>query len=376
MQNIGLHRTPALKLPELRVQVLTHVFHFQLIFRKVSDVKREKELAEKRKNDPALNQTQDHLVRKLFSKFKKGPAFGGSTDGAKDLERGDSFALTDNGILPGGSGANGKEMSGVMALTVAAAGASNGGHERGERSLKHINNNKVGASETVGSTGTTTTNLSTEMSEPIRTSPRPRKPLGGGGWARLKGGGGGGSKEKTSPQPSVDEKPSTRTPSVEEAHNNRLSPKGSEDHGDSGGKDKKAAAAEGISQQEYQKIMRNMSDFKVDMKSEISSMNKKITKMEDLMVDFIGKLNAALPAAAASGGSGGGGHRSEDEEGVTNRHHRRHGKSKNRERSRSKSSSNVKGLGDEDATGDRSPRRETMHGGSISYIPGQKEEFL
>ena len=42
-----------------------------MIFRKVSDLKREKELAAKRKNDPALNQSQDHLVRKLFSKFKK-----------------------------------------------------------------------------------------------------------------------------------------------------------------------------------------------------------------------------------------------------------------------------------------------------------------
>jgi hypothetical protein len=41
---------------------------FQMIFRKVSDVKKEQELAEKRKDDPALNQSQDHLVRKLFSK--------------------------------------------------------------------------------------------------------------------------------------------------------------------------------------------------------------------------------------------------------------------------------------------------------------------
>ncbi len=47
---------------------------FQLIFRKVSDVKKEKELAERRKNDPALNHTQDHLVRKLFSKFKRAPS--------------------------------------------------------------------------------------------------------------------------------------------------------------------------------------------------------------------------------------------------------------------------------------------------------------
>ena len=46
-------------------------FFSQLIFRKVSDLQKEKELAERRKNDPVLNTSQDHLVRKLFSKFKK-----------------------------------------------------------------------------------------------------------------------------------------------------------------------------------------------------------------------------------------------------------------------------------------------------------------
>jgi len=44
---------------------------FQLIFRKVADVRREKELAERRKNDPQLDQQQDHLVRKIFSKFRR-----------------------------------------------------------------------------------------------------------------------------------------------------------------------------------------------------------------------------------------------------------------------------------------------------------------
>lgn len=43
--------------------------HFvQLIFRKVADVRREKELAERRKNEPQLDQAQDHLVRKIFSR--------------------------------------------------------------------------------------------------------------------------------------------------------------------------------------------------------------------------------------------------------------------------------------------------------------------
>merc|ERR1719245_1887617 len=51
--------------------VLTYNLRNRLIFRKVSDLRKERELAEKRKNDPALNQSQDHLVRKLFSKFKK-----------------------------------------------------------------------------------------------------------------------------------------------------------------------------------------------------------------------------------------------------------------------------------------------------------------
>ena len=58
----------------------------------MSDLKREKELAEKRKNDPALNQSQDHLVRKLFSKFRKTNT---SSDMSalvplRDPERGDS----------------------------------------------------------------------------------------------------------------------------------------------------------------------------------------------------------------------------------------------------------------------------------------------
>jgi potassium voltage-gated channel Eag-related subfamily H protein len=37
----------------------------------VADVRREKELAERRKNDPQLDQQQDHLVRKILSKFRR-----------------------------------------------------------------------------------------------------------------------------------------------------------------------------------------------------------------------------------------------------------------------------------------------------------------
>ncbi|XP_064555099.1 potassium voltage-gated channel protein eag isoform X7 [Drosophila montana] len=74
--------------------VLTYNLRHRLIFRKVADVKREKELAERRKNEPQLPQNQDHLVRKIFSKFRRTPQVqAGSKEhvgsGQSDIEKGD-----------------------------------------------------------------------------------------------------------------------------------------------------------------------------------------------------------------------------------------------------------------------------------------------
>ncbi|KAK0158298.1 hypothetical protein PV328_009318 [Microctonus aethiopoides] len=63
--------------------VLTYNLRHRLIFRKVADVRREKELAERRKNEPQLDQTQDHLVRKIFSRFRRERQ-------AADIEKGES----------------------------------------------------------------------------------------------------------------------------------------------------------------------------------------------------------------------------------------------------------------------------------------------
>lgn len=46
-------------------------FLFQVVFRKISDVKRERELAETRKNEGLDQISSDHPVRKLISKFRK-----------------------------------------------------------------------------------------------------------------------------------------------------------------------------------------------------------------------------------------------------------------------------------------------------------------
>ncbi|XP_052769346.1 potassium voltage-gated channel subfamily H member 1-like isoform X2 [Mya arenaria] len=71
---------------------LTYNLRHRIIFRKVADVKKEKELAEKRKNDPPLELSNDHPVRKLISRFRKmGDTKGG---GVSDLEKGGPKVFT------------------------------------------------------------------------------------------------------------------------------------------------------------------------------------------------------------------------------------------------------------------------------------------
>lgn len=66
-----------------------------ITYRKVADVRREKELAERRKNEPQLGSTQDHLVRKIFSKFRRAQqpvplAVTKDSSQNSDVEKGDT----------------------------------------------------------------------------------------------------------------------------------------------------------------------------------------------------------------------------------------------------------------------------------------------
>nr|XP_031849360.1 potassium voltage-gated channel protein eag isoform X3 [Nomia melanderi] len=81
--------------------VLTYNLSHRLIFRKVADVRREKELAERRKNEPQLDQAQDHLVRKIFSRFKTdGDAQIGVTRAANGRSQQDSDEELTVNVLP------------------------------------------------------------------------------------------------------------------------------------------------------------------------------------------------------------------------------------------------------------------------------------
>lgn len=72
--------------------ILTYNLRHRMVFRKVADVKREKELADRTKDDPQVAASQDHIVRKIFSKFRRQPTTQGSKDSASqsDAEKGDT----------------------------------------------------------------------------------------------------------------------------------------------------------------------------------------------------------------------------------------------------------------------------------------------
>lgn len=69
---------------------LTYNLRHRMVFRKVADVKREKELADRSKDEPQVV-NQDHIVRKIFSKFRRQPTTQGSKESASqsDAEKGE-----------------------------------------------------------------------------------------------------------------------------------------------------------------------------------------------------------------------------------------------------------------------------------------------
>ncbi|XP_013172729.1 PREDICTED: potassium voltage-gated channel protein eag [Papilio xuthus] len=114
---------------------LTYNLRHRLIFRKVADVRRERELMERRKREPQLEQAQDHLVRKIFSRFRRersvaaapGPrATAAPAASPAPAAPADAAHPPANAINPGGDAERGEGVAGSGAGVGAGAGAGAG----------------------------------------------------------------------------------------------------------------------------------------------------------------------------------------------------------------------------------------------------------
>ena len=121
-------------------------------------------MAERRKNDPVLNHTQDHLVRKLFNKFKKGPD------------------------VPSGGVVGPDKTAPMPSLPPQSANANNRDIEKGTSAASEAASNSM-ASLSKAATGNNTAasdGVTPLESISVPAMAVPKKPSGLKGWGRLK----------------------------------------------------------------------------------------------------------------------------------------------------------------------------------------------
>ena len=286
---------------------------FQMIFRKVSDVKKERELAERRKDDPALNQTQDHLVRKIFSKFKK----SGTVDPpppnviVRDVERGETSgaATSASANNPSGGDNNNKVTSPFMNSTAKAI--------NGKNKVAAAVTSQQGPIKVTDGSGSSSAGASQPAAAPKRLS----------GWARLKGGSEDGptpqqqqeqqQKEQQQMQQQLQQHTNERTESMQ--CNLDLLPSA-----------KSHAESNKNRHPEYDSSIAEMIENSKKTQVEVQKLTERVAKMEEVITEFVQKLNSALPLAAASSSAA-----TVDDE----RHYTKRSKSKSRHHHRSSSTS-------------------------------------
>lgn len=311
--------------------------------RKVADVKREQELAERRKNEPQLAQNQDHLVRKIFSKFRRVPHPQGSKDipgkestTHSDVEKGDSTSVDhDRGKLP----AKLTLTEDMRSLSAAPSPSPSPSPSSGPPSArgKPSKWGRLLGSSSVDSASDTSTKVAVSRSLSARESLR--ESVAQGRQNSVSGGGGGpGNKvfpktTKLAPSPAtslarqdtIDEGGEGESLSpipVPQPREHRLSidrtgsgERGSADRSLSLERERQIEMAcsratmidtydTGLREQPStlaeRDLVATVMDMKVDMRLEMQRMNQRISKIEDMLGDLVKRLSTDVNTSSVS----------------------------------------------------------------------------
>ncbi|RZF34861.1 hypothetical protein LSTR_LSTR011973 [Laodelphax striatellus] len=307
---------------------------FQLIFRKVADVRREKELAERRKNEPQLDQNQDHLVRKIFSKFRRDRAalqtqLSQSQSPQPDVEKGEKSS---NELLAIEGSDSKRTLAKLTSLvekddcntTTGGSGTSTTVTPKVSRPTtiraskwgRILGSSLDSGSETATSTGTGVMRSASVRDSPAKSSSSAT--ANGSG----PGPGGGGNKvfPKLQKVTAAGGMAPARQDTIEEIVEleDKINARGaglrkfeSYDSGIIRSSDK--CINEGASgtvpfrpapagtPAEYKEIISNIMDFKVDVKLEVQRLNQKVSRMEELLTEVLSRIGSASPSSASQG---------------------------------------------------------------------------
>ncbi|XP_050709707.1 potassium voltage-gated channel protein eag-like isoform X3 [Eriocheir sinensis] len=319
--------------------VLTYNLRHRLIFRKVSDVRREKELAERRKHEPQQELSHDHLVRKIFSsaneknwRFRRDKGGGSGTPNSassdvvggsgRDVERGsgersdtDVVGATDalkvvkmpparmNNICEtngprkwknifgrneGGGGGGGGEDEASTTDDCNKKNLMQDGVLRG-LSTKHNTN----LSKTLGVTpkraNTSSSSTTTPSTGPAHNNNHNNNNNNNSSKTVVKKdtlGLDGSTKFKLNKLDSLDS-------GVGRDHKNKL-----QDNDSGNVTDYLAPVTPGVTPADCQQIIASLMDFKVDLKLEMQRMSQKLAKLEDNMNDVVSRMNTVQRSAS------------------------------------------------------------------------------
>lgn len=285
--------------------VLTYNLRHRLIFRKVADVRREKELAEKRKNEPQLDQNQDHLVRKIFSKFRRDraqhAAAAQSAQQSSDIEKGedgDNKSLVRvmsttklSSVAEKGDSSN---NSVTTKVTRPATGRpSKWGRLLGSSSLD--SGSECSAQAAQGFTRSLSAKDASKdrPSSSSSCSSNNQPPTGSGNkvFPKLQKVSSGASPGITR-QDTIEEIVEVEQPS----HFRNLNLRKMQSY-DCGLRDPSSISLyqtptpETIAPSEYKELLTNLMDFKVDVKLEIQRLNQKVGRMEEMLSELLRRLS-------------------------------------------------------------------------------------
>nr|CAH7730497.1 unnamed protein product [Callosobruchus chinensis] len=280
--------------------ILTYNLRHRLIFRKVADVKREKELAERRKNEPQLDQNQHAAV----------PPTGTQAD----VEKGDE---ADKGI------------SRVMSTTKLSAVAekddsSGGGVKTTVARPATVRASKWGrllgsASLDSGSETSSVPQSFTRSLSAKDPKERPSSSSSGSSGSQPTPGSGNKIFPKLQKVSATTSPGITRQDTIDEMGEVEQQPRNLSlrkmQSYDCGLRDPSVAsmyqtavpvsAQEHLAPAEYKEIITNLMDFKVDVKLEIQRINQKVNRIEEMMSELLKRL--APPSTSQGGESGGSG---------------------------------------------------------------------
>lgn len=294
--------------------------YFQLIFRKVADVRREKELAERRKNEPQLDQNQDHLVRKIFSKFRRDRALQSQpsqsqSPSGQDVEKGEkSDPPSDGGLLEKRHSICGPKLSSVAEADSGSSSSALVPLQKTTARPTTVRASKWG--RLLGSSLDSGSETTAVSSRPASGRDSPAKSSGSGNG----NGSSGGSGNKVFPKlqkvtaaggltaPQV-----VRQDTIEEiveledkqTRATNLRKFDSYDSGIIRSSDQKINETFQPQQTgtpaEYKEIISNIMDFKVDVKLEVQRLNQKVSRMEEMLSEVLSRLGSTSPSSASQG---------------------------------------------------------------------------